>query len=84
MRGIYDRLVAGGRFSNRQILTGEQYWPNPLLSAREHSAYQVAFGSNPTDLYEWGGDDEGLLLSRGTAASGAVIPTAEIARRIAP
>ena len=67
-----NRMVAGDRFSSEQILTEARNCMNTLLPASEYSAKQMVFGSNPADLYEWGGDDEGLLLAHGTSLAAQV------------
>ena len=39
-RGIYNRMMADGRFSGKQVLTGAQWCLNTLISASGHSAFQ--------------------------------------------
>ena len=42
---------------------------NSPVSAGGYSAYQLVFGSNPVDIFGWGGDDEGMLFAQDTAPS---------------
>ena len=53
-RGIYNRLVAEGRFCGKQILAEVQWRPDTLIPGGAYSAFQFVFGSNPADLYVWG------------------------------
>ena len=43
-RGIYNRMMADGRFSGKQVLTEVQWRLNALISASGYSAFQLAFG----------------------------------------
>ena len=61
--GIYDRLAAGGRFSNKNLPFEVQWRLNTLPSASWYSGYQHAFGPNSADLSGWGEDDEDVLFA---------------------
>ena len=63
-------MMADGRFSGRQVLTEVQWCLNTLISASGYSAFQLAFGSYPADRYGWEDNDDDLLLSQDTSASG--------------
>ena len=41
----------GGRFVGKAILNEDQYCLHTMLNDGGYSAYQVAFGPNPVDLY---------------------------------
>ena len=43
---------------------------NTLLPPTGYSAYRMAFGSNPADMFWGGGDDEDLLFAQGAPPSG--------------
>ena len=69
-RGIYNRLQADRYYAGAQILTEVQSCLNTLVSAGGYSAYQLVFGSNPTDLYSWDDSDDGRLFAQDTSISG--------------
>ena len=77
-RGIYNRIRTDDRFSGRQIVTEVQWCLNTLISASGYSAYQLVFGSNPTDRYGWGDTDEDLLFVQDTSVSGQFVQQWEL------
>ena len=40
------------------------------MSGNGFSAYQMVFGSNPVDLFGWGGKDEDLMFPQDTSVAG--------------
>ena len=52
-RGIYNRLIEDVWLPSRQILSEVQWCLNAMISARRFSAYQMALGPNPVDLFGW-------------------------------
>ena len=49
---------------------GVQWFLNTIISASDHSAYHLVFGSNPVDLFGLGDKDEDLLFAQDTSLSG--------------
>ena len=68
--GTYNRLIGDARLVSRQILSGVQKCLDAVPSAGRFPAYQVAFGSNPVDLFRWEDDNEDLLLAQDTSPAG--------------
>ena len=66
-REIYDRLVAASRLPSRAILNEARFLLNTPLRRSKFSAYRVASGSNPADLFKWHGDDSDLEFAQDTS-----------------
>ena len=69
-RGIYNRSVASDRFPSRSIIGEVQYFLNAMLIHRGFDARQMAFRSNPADVYSWQDGDENLQFAQDTSNSG--------------
>ena len=63
-RGIYDPLLAEGRFSGRQISSGVQWRLHTLVSEGGNSAYQLVFGPDSVSIVGSDDKDEDLLFAR--------------------
>ena len=70
VRGIYGRSVAGGRLWVRRISTELQYGLSALPCSSGYPAHQLAFGSNPPDLFGRRDDDGGIIVAQETSVSG--------------
>ena len=69
-RGTYNRLIEDARFASEQILARAQWCLDSMISAGGFPAYQMVFGSNPTDHFGWEDADEDLMFARDTSLDG--------------
>ena len=69
-RGIYNRIMADGRYSGKQVLAEVQWCLDSMVSSSGYSAFQSVFVANPTDLYRWGDNGGDLLRAQDTSVSG--------------
>ena len=68
--GIYDRLAANGRVSDRAILNKVEFRLNPVLSHRGFRAYQMVFWSTAIVVCMWQGDDSDPDFAQDALAPG--------------
>ena len=64
-RGNYNRLIADGRNTERQILAEAQWRLKTAISANGFSAFKPVFWSNLLDLHGCDDRDEDLLIRAG-------------------
>ena len=69
-RGICHRVVEDGHFPGRQIHSEVIWCVITMISAGGFSAYQVASGSNPANLFGWEAKDEDLTITEDTGLPG--------------
>ena len=73
VRGIFYRLIAHDRFSDKQIPSGVQWRVNALIPAGGNSENQMVFGSNPADLFGWDTREEDLFFAQETSLAGRFV-----------
>ena len=69
MRSTHTRLAAGNRLPGEQIPPEVQLRLATLIPASGNSAYQLAYGSDPVDLFGRGADGEDLPFTKDTSPS---------------
>ena len=72
-RGIYNRLIGDDRLLNKTILAEVQWCLNAMLSASGFSASQMAFCSNPLDLFGWEDGEKDVIFAQDAYLAGQCV-----------